>query len=81
MRYHLRFVIFCIILSSAHWRLTAVGRVDLINEYALDNSLKKIFKLLVLLLIAAKAKPNAAVTPIAGAPLTTSLLIASATST
>jgi hypothetical protein len=68
------------ILSRAHWRLTAVGRVDRIISYALASSLKKIFKLVVLLLIAAKANPNAAVTPIAGAPLTTSFLIAFATS-
>ena len=58
-------------LSTAQNRFTAVGLADLISSAALFKSMPS---------ISAKAIPNAAETPIAGAPLTVMFLIATITS-
>ena len=57
----------------------AVGRVDLKTSWAVLSSLISSSGIFELLWIAASASPKAAVTPIAGAPLTIIFLMALAT--
>src|SRR3989442_95715 len=68
------------IRSSAQKRLTAVGRVAARPLIAASRSPKRASNVVARLWRAASATPKAAATPIAGAPRTTSVRIASATS-
>src|SRR5207302_42707 len=66
--------------SSAQKRLTAVGRVAARPLIAVSRSARNASNVAAGLVRAARATPNAAATPIAGAPRTTSVRIAAATS-
>ena len=66
--------------SRAQKRLTAVGRVAASPRMAISRSSRSPSKLRAVLWRAARATPNAAATPMAGAPRTTSVRMPSATS-
>ena len=70
----------CIILSSAQDKLTAVGLVSKSIFFAFSRSDYKSSLVFDVLCNAASAIPNAPDTPIAGAPRTTKVLMALATS-
>ena len=68
------------IRSIAQKRLTAVGRVDAISSHVFWNSAANFDVPVALLFFIPSARPNAAATPIAGAPRMTIVLMARATS-